>query len=147
MRRQSCSSNGGNIFGVDKRAPALPGRCTDNPFGLDGLGPSQQVGHETSWLDEGEGYPAGTDSSLAQFMPRADGETVLNIHRRKFHQVAHARGLGRLCGQLVLNGNLRTGVDQEKRIDSFKGRVQACGLCEITGEDLNTIAKERARLL
>ncbi len=80
-------------------------------------------------------------------MPRADGETVLNIHRREFYQVAHARGPGRLCGHLVLNWNLRPGVNQEQLVDSAKGRLQACGLFEITDGDFNTISEKRAGLL
>src|SRR5271170_6224835 len=80
-------------------------------------------------------------------MPRADGQTMLHIHRREFYQVAHACGPGRFCGQLVQNGNLRPGVDEEQLVDSFKGQAQACGFSKIANQDVDTMTKERLRLL
>jgi hypothetical protein len=77
-------------------------------------------------------------------MPGTDRKALLNVHGRQFYQMLHA---GIFCSDgcyLVSHRDLRTTVDQEKRIDAFERPPQRCTVCQIADKDFDPVAVARS---
>src|SRR5262245_43590693 len=59
----------------------------------------------------------------------------------------HACGSGNVRRCFVARGDFRPAIDEEQRIDAFKGDLQRCRVSEIANEDVDPIAATRSCLV
>jgi hypothetical protein len=79
-------------------------------------------------------------------MPRADREALLHVHRRQLDEMLHAHSLGGLRCRFVTYRDLRTGIDEEERVDSGQRCPQRRRIREIANHDIHALTRPSATL-